>query len=259
MEERWPGATESEAAQALKYFTAAYNAADKAYDPALDGGPGDGVARAINQAAEGTGAGAATRPTEPLKLTDATYIIPKKAGWPRRSWRTPTPTGTRTAGKLDNRWLVVFVRSRGRRHLGFVAPSQIPEFTLDEDGLHRRGEPVLVQGELRYLGRRDDPEIGRLPQRVGPAPYEHHQPAVVELPAVLVPVGVGVRQEPARPARLLRDDVGGVRQLQRLVGLVAALGLYVCRAFSPAWLIAPSDPVTRSASSAGSYALSAAL
>lgn len=37
------------------------------------------------------------------------------------------------------------------------------------------------------------------------------------------------------------------------------VGSIRCRALSPAWLTAPREPVTTSASSAGSYALSAAL
>ncbi|CAM5474125.1 Lipoprotein OS=Streptomyces cyaneofuscatus OX=66883 GN=G3I52_05970 PE=4 SV=1 [Streptomyces cyaneofuscatus] len=45
-----PGATEAEAAQALTDFITAYNAADRAYDPALDADRVTGSLGAINQA-----------------------------------------------------------------------------------------------------------------------------------------------------------------------------------------------------------------
>ncbi|NEE60554.1 hypothetical protein G3M55_90605, partial [Streptomyces sp. SID8455] len=72
---------------------------------------------------------------EPLELTDATYIIPKKAGWPRWFLADTDSNRDEDGGKLDNRWLVVFVRSGPdalwkASYLGVVAPSQIPEFTL---------------------------------------------------------------------------------------------------------------------------------
>ncbi|WP_326683737.1 hypothetical protein OHB31_09310 [Streptomyces microflavus] len=149
-----PGATESEAAQALKDFTAAYNAADKAYDPALDADRVTGSLGAINQAglkARQTYSPGGNKTHEPLELTDATYIIPKKAGWPRWFLADTDSNRDEDGGKLDNRWLVVFVRSGPdalwkASYLGVVAPSQIPEFTLDEDGLATPVEPQ--NGEL---------------------------------------------------------------------------------------------------------------
>ena len=45
-----PGATRTEAAQALDDFLVAYNKADKAYDPALDADRVTGSLGAINQA-----------------------------------------------------------------------------------------------------------------------------------------------------------------------------------------------------------------
>lgn len=146
-----PGATESEAAQALKDFTDAYNAADKAYDPALDADRVTGSLGAINQAglkARQTHSPDGNKTHKPLELTDATYIIPKKAGWPRWFLADTDSNRDEDGGKLDTRWLVVFVRSGPdalwkASYLGVVPASQVPEFTLDGDGL---ATPVEPQG-----------------------------------------------------------------------------------------------------------------
>ncbi|MFJ1592672.1 hypothetical protein ACIOD0_20860 [Kitasatospora albolonga] len=144
-----PGATEAEAAQALKDFTDAYNAADKAYDPALDADRVTGSLGAINQAglkARQTYSPDGNKAHKPLELTDATYIIPKKAGWPRWFLADTDSNRDEDGGKLDNRWLVTFVRSGPdalwkASYLAVVPPSQVPEFTLDKDGLATPVEP----------------------------------------------------------------------------------------------------------------------
>ncbi|WP_326681218.1 hypothetical protein [Streptomyces sp. NBC_01237] len=137
-----PGATKSEAAQALKDFTDAYNKADKAYDPALDADRVTGSLGAINQA--GLKARQKNNPDgnanhSPLELTDAAYTIPKKAGWPRWFLADTDSNRDRDNGKLDTRWLVVFVKTGPdalwkASYLAVVAPSQVPEFRLDADG-----------------------------------------------------------------------------------------------------------------------------
>ncbi|MCZ9336576.1 hypothetical protein NGM37_02155, partial [Streptomyces sp. TRM76130] len=80
-----PGATRAEAAEALAEFTAAYNKADRAYDGSLDADHTTGALADIDAAR--LEAGKANNPDgnpsySPLKLTDVTYTIPKKAGWP---------------------------------------------------------------------------------------------------------------------------------------------------------------------------------
>ncbi|MFE7426968.1 hypothetical protein [Streptomyces sp. NPDC057545] len=144
-----PSATRAEAAQALKDFTDAYNAADKAYDPALDADRVAGPLGAVNQA--GLKARRKNNPDgnsrhTPLELTDATYLIPKKAGWPR--WFVADTDSNRDEdnGKLDTRWLLVFVKSgpdAGWRtsYLAVVAPSRLPRFAKDDDGLARPVAP----------------------------------------------------------------------------------------------------------------------
>ncbi|WP_285565203.1 hypothetical protein [Streptomyces sp. RTGN2] len=146
-----PAATRSEAAQALKNFTAAYNAADKAYDPALDEDEVTGALGAVNQA--GLRARQKNNPDgnanhRPLELTDATYVIPEKAGWPRWFLADTDSNRDQDGGKLDTRWLFAFVKSgpgQGWKaaYLAVVAPSRIPDFAKDDEG---RAKPVAADG-----------------------------------------------------------------------------------------------------------------
>lgn len=144
-----PGATKSEAAQALEDFTTAYNKADKAFDPALDADRVTGSLGAINQA--GLKARQKNNPDgnaahRPLELNDASYIIPKKAGWPRWFVADTDSNRDQDAGKLDTRWLLVFVRTGPdalwkAAYLAVVTPAQLPGFRVDDDGL---AEPVAA-------------------------------------------------------------------------------------------------------------------
>ncbi|MFP3990941.1 hypothetical protein U9R90_26425 [Streptomyces sp. E11-3] len=132
-----PTATEEEAAQALKDFTAAYNKADKAYDPALSAGRVSGPLGAINQA--GLKAKQQNNPDgnprhSPLKLTDAKFTIPKQAGWPR--WFVADTQSNRGA---QTRWFLVFTRGGPDQlwqasYLTILATERVPEFKLDSDG-----------------------------------------------------------------------------------------------------------------------------
>ncbi len=75
---------------------------------------------------------------------------------------------------------------------------------------------VRVGLEPRHLVRGDQRQVRRLPGLLLAVPGEHQQPA-----CLTALVGLGVRDEPARPARLLRDRVPGVRQFQRGVRRIA--------------------------------------
>lgn len=165
-----PAATRSEAAQALKVFTTAYNAADKAYDPALDADRVTGPLGAINQA--GLKARQKNNPDgnanhTPLELTDARYLIPKKAGWPRWFLADTDSNRDEDSGKLDTRWLLVFVKSGPdagwkTSHLSVVTPSQLPGFAKDSDGL---AEPVAA----------DSSELAVAPEDLGTQYTEYLQ------------------------------------------------------------------------------------
>ncbi|MFF9042791.1 hypothetical protein [Streptomyces parvulus] len=132
-----PATTRAEAAEALRQFTSAYNAADKAYDASLDADHTAGPLAAIDSAR--LKAGRTNHPDgnpahAPLELTDAKYTIPKKAGWPR--WFV-ADTRANKGGK--SRWLVVFTRDGldetwQATYLTLVAPERMPEFKTDADG-----------------------------------------------------------------------------------------------------------------------------
>ncbi|MFG2641550.1 hypothetical protein ACGFYP_11340 [Streptomyces sp. NPDC048370] len=134
-----PAASKTEAAQALKDFTDAYNAADKKHDPALDADRVTGPLGAINQA--GLKSRSVTAPGgnpkhEPLELTDAKFVVPKKAGWPR--WFVADTDSNRDTdqGSADTRWLVAFVRNGPDQlweaaYLTIMTVDEVPAFRTD--------------------------------------------------------------------------------------------------------------------------------
>ncbi|MHC3472551.1 hypothetical protein ACYF6T_28175 [Streptomyces sp. 7R007] len=132
-----PATTRAEAAEALTQFTTAYNKADKAYDHSLDAGHVTGALGDIDEAR--LKAGHANNPGgnpaySPLKLTDATFTIPKKAGWPR--WFVAEAQGNK-GGSLH--WLLVFTRhgldeTWKVAYLTLVTPGSLPEIKKDADG-----------------------------------------------------------------------------------------------------------------------------
>ncbi|MDX3578045.1 MULTISPECIES: hypothetical protein [unclassified Streptomyces] len=132
-----PGATAKEAAQAVDRFTSAYNKADAAYDASLDAEYTAGALRAIDAAR--LKAGRVNNPNgnpehKPLVLSDVSYTIPEKAGWPR--WFVADAKGNKGG---DARWLLVFTRDALSQpwqatYLTLVAPGSLPAFAKDEDG-----------------------------------------------------------------------------------------------------------------------------
>ncbi|MEV6651117.1 hypothetical protein [Streptomyces sp. NPDC051219] len=142
-----PSATKAEATQALKDFTDAYNKADRAFDPALDAGRVTGALGAINQAglkAKGINNPNGNPQHVPLELADASFTIPRKAGWPR--WFVADTDSNRDTdqGPQDNRWMLVFVRGGADQlwevaYLSILTPDEIPAFRTDKDGF---AEPV---------------------------------------------------------------------------------------------------------------------
>lgn len=137
-----PSVKRSEAEKALTAFVAAYNAADKNYDPALDKGRVTGALGAINQA--GLRSHAITSPDgnkqhRDLVLGDAKFTIPKKAGWPRWFVADTAPAGQQRTGADEVRWLVAFVREGPdtgwkAAYLTSLAAGAIPRFATDADG-----------------------------------------------------------------------------------------------------------------------------
>ncbi|MFI8904650.1 hypothetical protein ACIGV8_03765 [Streptomyces albidoflavus] len=138
-----PAATKGEAARALAEFTEAYNAGDKAYDPKLSAGRVTGALGQINQAslrAKGKNTSGGNPRHTPLELTDARFLIPAKAGWPR--WFLADTDSNRdvdTDPRQDTRWFVAFVKSGPdaqwkAAYLSILTPDEIPEFSEDAKG-----------------------------------------------------------------------------------------------------------------------------
>ncbi|MGW3492898.1 hypothetical protein [Streptomyces sp. NPDC001020] len=155
-----PTATRAEAARALGDFLTAYNKADKAYDRSLDA---DRVTGPIADIDGGKlEAGHRNHPGGnpahvPLKLTDAKFTIPEKAGWPR--WFVADTRANK--GSTDARWLLVFTRSEASKvwavsYLTILPGNDVPTFKKDKDGW---AEPVPA----------NDPALAVQPQKLGAA------------------------------------------------------------------------------------------
>ncbi|MEU3843334.1 hypothetical protein AB0E88_25240 [Streptomyces sp. NPDC028635] len=132
-----PATTRAEAAKALTQFTTAYNKADKAYDASQDADFTTGAFGDIDAArlkARHANSPQGNPEHTPLVLSDVTYTIPKKAGWPR--WFVADAHGNR-AGK--SRWLLVFLRHDQDEpwqvgYLTLAKPGSVPRFKTDADG-----------------------------------------------------------------------------------------------------------------------------
>ncbi|WP_167533762.1 hypothetical protein [Streptomyces marokkonensis] len=132
-----PATSRAEAAKALEEFTAAYNAADKAYDSSLDAEHTTGALAAIDEARLKAGRANSPRGNPrhaPLRLTDAKFTIPAKAGWPR--WFLADADANKGG---ETRWLLVFTRNGldepwEAAYLTLVNPGDIPEFKTDKEG-----------------------------------------------------------------------------------------------------------------------------
>ncbi|MFI6420875.1 hypothetical protein ACIBG6_26145 [Streptomyces sp. NPDC050842] len=135
-----PAVTTSEAAQALADFTAAYNRADKANDPALDSDRVTGPLGAINQA--GLRSRAVTSPGgnpdhRALELSDARFVVPRKAGWPRWFVADTDSNHDVDEGRADQRWVLAFVRNGPDElwevaHLVVLSARAVPVFAEEE-------------------------------------------------------------------------------------------------------------------------------
>ncbi|MEU6095322.1 hypothetical protein [Streptomyces sp. NPDC047079] len=140
-----PTATRAEAAHALKDFLTAYNKADKTYDRSQDADRVTGALAAIDGGK--LEAGHRNNPNGnpghvPLKLSDATFTIPKKAGWPR--WFVADTHANK--GSVDAHWLFVFTRSDPDKvwavsYLTILGADDVPTFEKDKDGW---AEPVTA-------------------------------------------------------------------------------------------------------------------
>ena len=154
-----PGATKTEAARALKDFTAAYNEANGANDPSLDADRVTGALGEIDGAklrAGGKNQPGGNPNYVPLKLTDTEFTVPKKAGWPR--WFVTDSKANK--GRGEDRWLLVFTRGGPDEvwevsYLTIVAADEVPEFKKDKDGW---AEPVTANAADLAIAPRNLPQ-----------------------------------------------------------------------------------------------------
>ncbi|MEV1018832.1 hypothetical protein [Streptomyces sp. NPDC050264] len=132
-----PTTTKAQAARALDTFVAAYNKADRTNDRDADAKYVTGALGAIDAAKLKAGHVVSPKGNPKyaqLKLTDAHFTIPKKAGWPR--WFVVDSDNSRVP---DSRWVMVFTRNAvdepwAVSYLTLFRGDTVPEFKKDADG-----------------------------------------------------------------------------------------------------------------------------
>ncbi|WP_069811691.1 hypothetical protein [Streptomyces sp. TP-A0874] len=136
-----PATSEAEAARVLKKFNDGYNEANRELDSGVSSRYSTGALDTISQA--DIKAARAEHPDgrpnySDLKLSDARYVIPKQAGWPKFF------VADTKSNRDGNRWLFVFVRNGAdapwkASYLSILSQEKVPEFATDKDGW---AEPV---------------------------------------------------------------------------------------------------------------------
>jgi hypothetical protein len=129
--------SKSEAKKILKDFNETSNKANKSYNAQLNTTIETGALGAIDQAGlkSRKAVQAGGNPDyKPLKLTDARFLIPKQAGWPK--FFVADTQSNRTA---NGRWLFVFQRENARSdwkasYLAVLSKDELPEFVTGKGG-----------------------------------------------------------------------------------------------------------------------------
>ncbi|GAA2401632.1 hypothetical protein GCM10010420_30690 [Streptomyces glaucosporus] len=154
-----PATTEAEAAKVLEEFTKTNNEANRTYDAKLNTTIETGALGAIDQA--GLRAKRSVHPDgnpdpSPLELSDARFLIPKQAGWPK--FFVADAASNRSRGA---RWLLVFTRGGiaekwKASYLAVLAENAVPDFAEDGEG-HVEAVPA---GETARLAMAPE-DLGR--------------------------------------------------------------------------------------------------
>lgn len=144
-----PAVDRATAETVLDHFTAVNNEANTRLDPSLNAQIETGALGAIDQA--GIKARHVNNPAgnpnyQPLRLTDARFLIPEQRGWPK--WFVADTASNRGTA----RWLLVFTHSSVREpwrasYLLVVEPAQLPDFATDATG-HVEPVPAGASGLL---------------------------------------------------------------------------------------------------------------
>ncbi|MGH3310008.1 MAG: hypothetical protein ACRDP3_05415 [Streptomyces sp.] len=145
-----PAVSEPDAEKVLKNFTATNNKASESYDAKLSTTIETGALGAIDQA--GLSSRKEVQPGgnpkyQPLRLSDARFLIPKQAGWPK--FFVADTKSNRTA---NGRWLLVFQRDSAKAdwkasYLAVLEPGEIPDFVTGKDG-HVKAVPTSGGSKL---------------------------------------------------------------------------------------------------------------
>jgi len=132
-----PATTKAEAAKALDHFTRTNNEANRTHDAKLNATIETGPLGAIDQA--GLRARHTVHPNgnpnhQTLELTDARFLIPRQAGWPK--FFVADAAANRSD---DRRWLLVFTRGGIEEnwkvsYLSVLAADAVPKFSRDDEG-----------------------------------------------------------------------------------------------------------------------------
>jgi hypothetical protein len=144
-----PATTEAEAAKVLDHFTETNNEANRTHDAELNSTIETGPLGTVDQA--GLRARHTVHPDgspdhRDLELTDARFLIPRQAGWPK--FFVADTASSQSPGK---RWLLVFTRNGvgeawKASYLSVLAESAVPEFAEDGEG---HVEAVPADGSAR--------------------------------------------------------------------------------------------------------------
>ncbi|MFF7649549.1 hypothetical protein ACFZCY_06775 [Streptomyces sp. NPDC007983] len=153
--ENIPSVDKAEAAEALKDFTATYNKAYQELDPSVVSEVETGPLKEISTAdlkAQHANSPQGNPNYPPLKLSDASFHIPRQIGWPK--FFVADTDSNRDA----NRWLVVFTRDGADQpwkaaYLSILSQDEVPAFATDKDGW---AKPVKATGATPRLAVRPD-------------------------------------------------------------------------------------------------------
>lgn len=168
-----PAISEAGAKKALKSFLRTNNEANREFDAELNATIEAGPLGAIDQA--GLQARKKVHPQgnpdhTPLELTDARFLIPRQAGWPKFF------VASSRSNRSEERWLLVFSRdgidARWKAiYLAVIPEEQVPEFATERGGwveeipADARSHLLLAPEQVapaytRYLEAEDQEEHG---------------------------------------------------------------------------------------------------
>ncbi|NLU71751.1 hypothetical protein HCC61_03465 [Streptomyces sp. HNM0575] len=132
-----PAVSKPDAEKVLKEFNTTSNRANSSLDPGLNSTIETGALGAIDQAGLKSRKKLSPKGNpgyEPLRLSDARFLIPRQAGWPKFF-----VANTRSNRTDDGRWLLVFQRDDAdsdwrASYLAVIQDSEMPGFVIGGNG-----------------------------------------------------------------------------------------------------------------------------